>query len=40
MQYYISFLKKITNLITELELSLDKTNDCFINVKYSDLRKW
>lgn len=39
MQYYISFLKKITNLITELELSLDKTDDCFINVKYSDFEE-
>lgn len=39
MQIYISFLKKITNLITELELSLDKTDDCFINVKYSDFEK-
>lgn len=39
MQFYISFLKKITSLITELELSLDKSDDCFINVKYSEFEE-
>lgn len=39
MQFYISFLKKITNLITELELSLDKSDDCFTNVKYLEFEE-